>query len=172
VRLGELGRDFDDYVVSRSPPLLRTAVLLCGGDVHTGEDLLQQALVRLAGQWRRGLDHPDAYVRRTLVNLSRDRHRRLTRRAREAAWPAGDDNFVSPAMSSDTDPDADGLLEALRGLPARQRATLVLRFWDDLSVADTAAALDCSPGTVKSNTSRGLDRLRAILEGETSADRR
>ena len=165
--MGDLGDDFDAFVVARSPALLRTAVLLCAGDRHAAEDLLQQALLRLARHWKRELASPDAYVRRSLVNLARDRHRRFSRRPRETSWP---EHLPAEPVTVGLTP-YDDLVAALAELPARQRATLVLRFWDDLSVADTAAALGCSPGTVKSNTNRGLSRLRTILEGDRCADR-
>jgi len=157
------GQDFDDFVVGRSPMLLRTAVLLCGGDVHAGEDLLQQALLKVAGRWRAASENPTAYTRAALVNLARDRRRRLSRRPAEASWIAASEaDLVADQASTIGD---DVVVVALRELPSRQRTAVVLRFWEDLSVDETAQLMGCSTGTVKSNTSRGLDRLRLLLAG-------
>lgn len=157
------GQDFDDFVVGRSPMLLRTAVLLCGGDVHAGEDLLQQALLKVAGRWRAASDNPTAYTRAALVNLARDRRRRLSRRPAEASWTsASEADLVTDQASTIGD---DVVVVALRELPSRQRTAVVLRFWEDLSIDETAQLMGCSTGTVKSNTSRGLDRLRLLLAG-------
>jgi len=155
-----LDRSFDDFVIARSAALLHTAVLLCGGDRHAGEDLLQVALLRLARHWHRGLEYPEAYVRRALVNLAQDRARDQRRRPPEAGWP---DDAPFPTRTADPSEHAD-LLQAVRDLPPRQRAVLVLRVWQGLSVEETAATLGCSVGTVKSYTSRALERLRQVLE--------
>ena len=171
--------DFEDFAVRRSGALLRTAVFLTG-DHHVAEDLLQTALVRTAARWRQAHDHPEAYVRQVLVNLVRDSSRLRLRRVREIALerphrdgaePAdagflGDDAVVRhwTARSAETEVDTrDELLRALRRLPARQRAAVVLRFWEELSVTETAAAMGCTEGTVKSATSRGLGALRQVL---------
>lgn len=163
MRIAAPGRDFDEFVVGRSAALLRTAVLLCGGDVQAGEDLLQQALLKVAVRWRSAQDSPTAYTRAALVNLAHDRHRWLRRRPAEEPW-------TSVAERGTTAPDVeaainrDAVMTALRALPARQRVAVVLRYWEDLSVEETAHLMDCSTGTVKSNASRGLDRLRVLLE--------
>jgi RNA polymerase sigma-70 factor (sigma-E family) len=152
-----LGSDFDEFVVGRSPALLRTAVLLVG-DRHEAEDLLQTALLRLARHWSRAADNPNAYVRRVLVNLAYDHSRRRRRRPERLG-------FVPEVPHEGADPDdRDDLIRALRELPERQRATVVLRFWEDLSVAETAALLDCTEGTVKSTTSKALAHLRDHLD--------
>lgn len=156
---------FDEFVVTRSPALLRTAVLLCGGDRHSGEDLLQTALLRLARHWRKAGDNPEPYVRRILVNLACDRTRLRRRRVAEAPWPETFD------PGAEVDPRDDDVLQALKQLPPQQCATVVLRFWDDLSVAQTAALLGVAEGTVKSNTSRALSHLRDVLERNQHADR-
>jgi RNA polymerase sigma-70 factor (sigma-E family) len=158
VSVRRLGSDFDEFVVGRSPALLRTAVLLVG-DRDDAEDLLQTALLRVARHWSRALDNPDAYTRRILVNLAYD-HSRRRRRHPESTLGAVPDRPVSDAATHD---DRDSLLEALQRLPERQRATVVLRFWEDLSVAETAALLECSEGTVKSTTSKALAKLRHVL---------
>lgn len=158
-----LGQDFDDFVVGRSPVLLRTAVLLCGGDVHAGEDLLQQALLRVAGRWHAASGNPTPYTRAVLVNLARDRRRWLSRRPAEAAWSdATEASLVSEDGQAIFD---DVVVVALRELPSRQRVAVVLRYWEDLSIEETAQLMGCSTGTVKSNASRGLDRLRLLLAG-------
>lgn len=149
--------EFSAFVRARSSALLRTAHLLTGDRGH-GEDLLQSALERLARHWRHIDGDPEAYVRRTLVNLATDRWRLRARRPLEAGSDeldraAADDRHASVEQRFD-------LVLALRTLTPRQRAVLVLRYFDDLSEADTAAVVGCSVGTVKSTSSRALARLR------------
>jgi RNA polymerase sigma-70 factor (sigma-E family) len=141
--------------------LLRTAVLLVG-DLHQAEDLVQEALWRTHRHWRTASVNPDAYARRVLVNLAHDRHRRRIRRVLETNLEPGLHAAATDEVT--TLLARDELMSALRQLAPRQRATLVLRFWEDLSIEDTAAILECSPGTVKSNTSKALERVRAVLE--------
>jgi RNA polymerase sigma-70 factor (sigma-E family) len=148
---------YEAFVRSRSRPLLRTAHLLTG-DLGHAEDLLQQTLERLARHWRRLDADPDAYARRTLVNLANDRWRRLGRRVRETGPPAESVPLVRDDVAA-ADQRHD-LVGALMRLTPRQRAVLVLRFFDDLTETDAAAALGCSVGTVKSTTSRALAQLR------------
>lgn len=155
--------EFRAYVAVARPRLVRTATLLTAGDSHLAEDLVQTALTRLFLAWPRirTLDGPDAYVRRTLVNALIDERRRPFRR-RESSHadlpePPGDDQ---PIGGNETLAD---LQHALATLPPGMRAAVVFRHVYDLSVADTAAALGCSEGNVKSQTARGLDRLRATL---------
>jgi RNA polymerase sigma-70 factor (sigma-E family) len=157
---------FEVFVGKASSRLLRTAYLLSGDRGHA-EDLVQTALFRTARRWPHARSQPEAYARRVLVNLAKDRWRTRGRRVAEVA------EVAEVALAADVAwPEGDGVLErehllaAVRTLPAGQRAVLVLRFFDDLSVADTAAALDCSEGTVKSQTSRALDRLRSVLDHE------
>ncbi|HUQ00502.1 MAG TPA: sigma factor, partial [Aeromicrobium sp.] len=102
---------FDEFVLQRSPALLRTAVLLVNGDRHAGEDLLQTALMRLARHWAKTSANPEPYVRRILVNLACDSTRRRRRRLAETPWPDGLEPAVSDAL-----PD-DSVLEVLRELP-------------------------------------------------------
>jgi RNA polymerase sigma-70 factor (sigma-E family) len=157
----EKSADFDRFVLDRSTALLRTAVLLVG-DVGHAEDILQTALLRLATRWKSVHTAPEAFVRTVLVNLARDRWRRARRRVSEEELtnaghvPAGRD----PA---DTVVDRDALRRALATLPARQREVVVLRFFADLSVAETAQALRTAEGTVKAHTSRAVARLRQLL---------
>lgn len=149
--------DFETFAAARWPRLLRTAYLLTG-DHHEAEDLVQVTLAKLFPAWPRvrGLDEPDAYVRRALVNnnLSRFRKRRvvqlLTPRLPERAQEGGAARAEERSL----------LLEALGTLPPRQRAVVVLRYWEDLSEQQAAEVLGCSPGNVKSQASRGLRKLR------------
>jgi RNA polymerase sigma-70 factor (sigma-E family) len=153
---------FVAFVHARSKPLLRTAHLLTG-DRERAEDLLQVAFERVARRWSRLDGDPEAYLRRVLVNLATDRWRRAGRRVHEVPRivipdePARDD----PIDQVETRHD---LLRALSQLGARQRAVLVLRYFDDLSEKDVAAALDCSVGNVKSTSARALARLRDLAE--------
>jgi RNA polymerase sigma-70 factor (sigma-E family) len=141
------------------PRLRRTAFLLCG-DWQTAEDLVQTTLAKVLVSWRRirQQDAVHAYATRTLVNvyfadrrLKRPREV-LTDRVPECPveWPAPETRLV--------------VLSALATLPPRGRAVVVLRYWADLSVEQVAAVLGCSPGNVKSQSARSLDKLRAVLE--------
>jgi RNA polymerase sigma-70 factor (sigma-E family) len=153
-------QDFDAYVVASGPRLKRLAFLLTG-DLDTAEDLLQTAYAKALPRWSRirTYDQPDAYMRRVLVNGRTSMWRRT--RGREVLTDAVPDR---PAPDSATGAvEADDLRRALRALPDRQRAAVVLRFWCDLSEQETAAAMGVSVGTVKSHTSRGLARLRELL---------
>lgn len=153
---------FDAFVNARSAALLRTAYVLTGDRQHA-EDLLQTALLRAMRRWAHARTAPEAYVRRVLVNLSHDRLRNLVRRPREEPSP--------PDMNAlrGGDPGVDGVIErrvvvlALAQLPVRQRQVVVLRFFEDLTIEQTAELLGFSTGTVKSYTSRALSRLRELL---------
>lgn len=157
-------RAFDEFVAASADRLVRTAYLLCGDRGHA-EDLVQTALLRTARRWRTARSQPEAYARRVVVNLAKDRWRDLARRPAEAPMDGAEDQ-VGQIRVYDGLLDRDELLRAARRLPPGQRAVLVLRFFDDLSVEETAATLGCSTGTVKSQTSRALDRLRAALTPE------
>lgn len=156
-------RAYDEFVTAYADRLVRTAYLLCGDRGHA-EDLAQTALLRTARRWRTARRQPEAYARRVVVNLAKDRWRNLARRPAEAPLDAVD--RAQPTSAVEALLDRDELRRAVRELPAGQRAVLVLRFFDDLTVEETAAALGCSTGTVKSQTSRALDRLRAALTPE------
>ena len=147
--------DFDEFVLGSSTRLLRAAYLLTG-DRHSAEDLVQDVLSRMYVAWPR-IDDPQAYARRALVHAATNRWRRAARRPEVALETKHD--LASPGL----DAERVDLLAALRQLPAGQRAVIVLRFLDDVSVDDTARALGCSAGTVKSQTARALPRLRALL---------
>lgn len=153
---------FTAYVAERRAHLYRTAFLLCG-DPHRAEDIVQTALAKLYSAWGRAsrMDSVDAYARRIVVNSHVDEVRRPWRRERPVEGSALD--RVAPAGLSPE--DADALWSALRGLAPGQRRVVVLRHYWGLSVDETAADLGISPGTVKSQTSEALARLREALSG-------
>src|SRR5262245_50858817 len=154
--------DFASFVRARTSALLRTAFLLTG-DQHLAEDLVQSALTRTHRAWRRlhESDHAEAYTRRAMYHLQVSWWRR--RRLPESL--SADLPEPRRAVSADEDRTVVRLavLEALRQLSPGQRAVLVLRYFDDLSEAQAADVLGVSIGTVKSQTSRALNRLRADL---------
>lgn len=163
--------EFREFVASRSAALLRTAYLLAG-DWATAEDLLQTALTKTYLAWRRlgRIDAVEPYTRRVLVNTATSWWRRR--------WHGEKPTDVLPELPAPDQLaeqlDRDVLWRHVKALPARQRAVLVLRFYEDLSEAQTATLLDISPGTVKSQTSRALTTLRRRLaaEGIVSPSRR
>ncbi len=146
-------------MTARWPGLVRLAYGLTG-DRWLAEDVAQAALATAyAAWWRvRRADDPDAYMRRILINTSHRRFRR--RRVAEHTHEPGalpDGTVADPAELIG---ERSALLAAVRELPARQRAIVLLRYWDDLSDAQVAAILGCSPGTVRSQASRALAKLR------------
>lgn len=157
---------FDEFVARGSTRLLRSAYLLCG-DRAEAEDVLQVALVRTARQWDAAREAPSAYVHRVLVNLLRDRHRRLLRRVPERPLGEGDVAARSTADHADAVVDREAIIHAVKLLAPRQREVVVLRFFADLSVSETAAAIGASQGSVKTHTSRALERLREVLEDDS-----
>jgi RNA polymerase sigma-70 factor (sigma-E family) len=158
-RAARRDRDFGEYVAERRAHLYRTAYLLCG-DAHRAEDIVQQALTKLYAAWSRAsrLDSVDAYARRVVVNAHIDETRRPWRRERPVE--SGLDRPVEHSVAPE---DSDALWAALRGLAPGQRRVVVLRHYWGLSVDETAADLGISPGTVKSQTSDALARLRDAL---------
>ncbi|MFD0314900.1 SigE family RNA polymerase sigma factor [Streptomyces flavalbus] len=154
----ELEDRFQEFVRARWTHLVRTAYLLTG-DAHHAEDLTQTALAKAYRSWRRvsRADHPEAYVRRMLVTCNRDRFRK--RRVTEALTAAPPERAGRDESVARVD-ERGALLAALAQLPKRQRAVVVLRYWEDLSEAEVADTLGCSPGTVKSQASKGLAKLR------------
>ena len=162
---------FEDFVQARSAALFRTALLLTSQDTAEAEDLLQLCLERAYRHWgkiTRFGDDPERYARRILVNAAKDRWRRLGRRREHSLTVAGSAMAV-PDRAAEV-ADRDILLRALAMLPQRQRTVLVLRYFDGLEDVEIAAALGCSPGTVRSHVSRGLARLRHAI-AEISAER-
>lgn len=158
--------EFERFVQARWGALLRTAYLLTG-DRQLAEDLLQDALARTAERWpqlaRSG--SPEAYVRRCLYNGAVDGWRRRSRRREVIGADSVLDGASSGHAQRDVVGDADArvvLRQALEQLTARQRAVLVLRFYEDLTEVQTADALGCSVNTVKSQTRKALNRLRVV----------
>jgi RNA polymerase sigma-70 factor (sigma-E family) len=151
---------FRAYVLASRGRLLRTAALLASGDAHVAEDLVQTVLLRMYLSWPRiRPETRDAYARKMLVNALVDERRRPHARheRNEAEVP---DMAVEPTLPTEGDAD---VFRALAELPPRMRAAVVLRHLNDASVTETAEALGCSEGTVKSQTARGLDHLRVRL---------
>jgi RNA polymerase sigma-70 factor (sigma-E family) len=155
----EQGREaFRGYVAARSPALLRTAFLLTGNRADA-EDLLQTSLAKTYLAWDRIREREavDGYVRRVMVNTQTS----WWRRRRVDEYPTGE--LPERGTGRDATEDLalhDALWTALAGLPKRQRAMVVLRYYEDLSEAETAQVLGVSVGTVKSTTSRALAKLR------------
>ncbi|MFI9454498.1 SigE family RNA polymerase sigma factor [Amycolatopsis sp. NPDC052450] len=156
--------DFSEYFAARVQRFRRLAFGMCG-DWHGAEDLVQATFIQLYRRWRRVRpDTVDAYARRILLNLflSRKRiHRRelVTSTPPDRAAPSGYDSA-----------DRIDLERVLSGLTPRQRAMVVLRFLEDLSVAEVASLLGVAEGTVKSQTARGVEALRAVLPSPTSKE--
>ncbi|GAA2815213.1 SigE family RNA polymerase sigma factor [Saccharopolyspora taberi] len=161
----EKEQSFREFARDRAQPLRRSAYLLCG-DWHLAEDLVQNAFIKLYRAWRR-VDETtaDAYARRTLLRVWLDERRKPWRRAeqRDGVVPDSGDHLSDPAVAGQRARDRDLVLRALAEVPPRQRAVLVLRYWEDLPTAEVAAALRCSEGTVKSQASRGLRHLREAI---------
>ena len=159
-----MGKDryegFEAFVRARSAALMRSAYLLVG-DHQLAEDLVQQGLTAVAERWpalREG--HPEAYARRVMVNAvtARWRRRQIVRESVAAALP--ETGFPDSTGRVD---DRLALIAALQQLGPRQRAAVVLRFYEDLPEAEVASLLGCSVGTVKSQTHRALARLRELV---------
>ena len=146
---------FEEFVAARRTALLRSAYLLTG-DHEDAEDLVQVTLVKAVPRWRRIADHPEPYVRRILARESISRWRR--RRWREVATDRLPEQ-IDPAA----DRDDSVLREALGRLAPRQRAVIVLRYYEDLTERQTADVLGIAAGTVKSQARDGLARLRVLL---------
>lgn len=148
----------EELLAVKGKHLLHTAVLLAGSQ-EDGEDLLQAALERIFRHWRTIRGNPEGYLRQTLYHLAADGWRR------KQAWRARLGLLGQPgAQPDDTGAvdNQDQLLRLLRQLPPRQRTAIVLSYWEDLTQAQAAQAMGCSPGTVKSATSRGMRRLREL----------
>jgi RNA polymerase sigma-70 factor (sigma-E family) len=154
-------REFERFLAERADSLMRTAILLTGRR-EAAQDLLQTALERLLRHWRRLDGDPEGYLRRTLYNLAADGYRRQGRLQRKllllrAGTPEPADAIAEVDLR-------DALVRLLLRLPPRQRAVLVLRYWEGLTEAETAATLGWPEGTVKSAAARGLRRLRGLAE--------
>ncbi|MFG3710715.1 SigE family RNA polymerase sigma factor [Micromonospora sp. NPDC047730] len=152
---------YEEFADSRLAALLRYAVMLTG-DPHQAQDLVQDTMVRVQLNWRRvaRADSPERYVRRMLTNQYVDwRRGSWMRRVLLRAEP--DDAVPVPADHAQHTVDRDQVWSWLSGLPRRQRATLVLRYYEDLPDAEIADILGCAVGTVRSSISRALATLRA-----------
>jgi len=165
--MSERDTAFAEYFAARSGAMRGTAYLLCG-DWHRAEDLVQTAFTKLYVHWDRVQRHEalDPYVRRMLVRGYIDDGRRGWRRREHTREVP-----VEKATTDDLADDRVTLLRALADVPPRQRAVLVLRYWEDQSVEEVATLLSCSPGTVKSQAARGLDALRALMSPPVSTRR-
>lgn len=142
---------------------VRLAWLLTG-DAHAAEDIVAEAFAKVWVQWDKGrVDNVGAYLRRAVVNHIRSRGRRRKLELRELERRGGDDRGVQ--LLDDHAAEHDEVWQALLRLPQRQRAAIVLRYYEDLSEADVAEALGVSVGTVKSQVFRGMQRLRELLGG-------
>ncbi|MER5864651.1 SigE family RNA polymerase sigma factor [Kitasatospora sp. NPDC002040] len=158
-RRAEARLEFEEFAHARGGALFRTALLLCG-DWHLAEDLTQNALARIYASWARvrRADSPEAYARGVLLRCFLS-HRRLKRSGERPSLGA-----LPERSTADSDPTLRvTLLEAMARLPPRDRAVLVLRYWEDRSVEETAAELRVSAGAVRSQSHRALGRLRAAL---------
>ena len=158
----ESDEEFREFMRGRWAATVRLAYGLTG-DAWQAEDVAQDAFARAYASWGRvsRAGDPQAYVRRIVINEYRRRFRKQ-RVAEELPGVLPDAGTVPPGPE-----ERSALLDALRSLGPRQRAVIVLRYWMDLSEAETAAALNCSRGTVKSQASRGLAALKLkVVEGE------
>lgn len=162
--------DYDTYAAARLPALRRSAFLLCG-DWDRGDDLVQKVLTELYVRWSRAstADNLEAYVQTMLVRRYLDE-----RRTGWARWVRLTDNTRQFDLVEANEPDPATRVDvraALACLPPRQRAVIVLRYFEDLSVEQAAEVLRCSPGTVKSNTFRAMEALRAWFGAQRLSER-
>lgn len=163
----DLEQEFREFAREQAAPLRRFAYLLCA-DWHLAEDLVQAALVKMYRAWPRiqRRETVSRYARQTLLRCWLDEKRRPWRRSerRDGEVPEVADPATDLGLHGDRTVDRELVLRAMTELPPRQRAVLVLRFWEERSVAETAAILKCSDGNVKSQQSRGLDKLRTVMD--------
>jgi RNA polymerase sigma-70 factor (sigma-E family) len=175
VRDERAGREFEGFVAGATAGLFRTAYLMTG-DAGDAEDAVQESLIRVARRWRRVrvMERPAAYARRILVGVILDGAARRSRQRAELAPPG--DHAPDPAddRAARALRDVDDLAEfqwALARLSPRQRAVLILRYWEDLPVAEVATLLRCSEATVTSTACRGTARLAQALATGAGAAR-
>ncbi len=166
-----MGVTYDEFVDARLQALLRYAVMLTG-DAHTAQDLVQETMIRVQLKWRKvaSSNQPERYVRRMLTNAYIDLHRgswlrRVVLRAEPIEPPAVADH-------ADASADRDEMWELLARLPRKQRAALVLRYYEGLSDAEIADVLDCAVGTVRAHISRALATLREHVLPATTGEPR
>jgi RNA polymerase sigma-70 factor (sigma-E family) len=158
----------ESFLAERGERLLRTAIVLAGSR-DAGEDLLQAALERLFKNWRKIRGDPEGYLRRTLTHLAVDAWRRRGRWRGRLGLLRPEETGYLPDGTGEVDL-RDQLVRLLIQLPPRQRTAVVLRYWEDLSEAETAKLMGCSLGAVKSATSRGLHRLRELSQIDYAAE--
>lgn len=152
--------ELESFLAERAERLLRTAIVLAGSQ-DAGQDLLQAALERLFRNWRNIRGDPEGYLRRTMAHLAADGWRRHGRWIGKLGLLRATDPGYLPDGTAEVDL-RDQLVRLLLQLPSRQRTAIVLRYWEELSEAETAEVMGCSVGTVKAATSRGLQRLREL----------
>ncbi|WP_430791927.1 SigE family RNA polymerase sigma factor [Actinoplanes sp. G11-F43] len=157
-RASERDREFTEFVTARRAALVRTASLLVSGDTAKAEDVVQTALMKLYLAWHKVKPETvDAYARRCVVNAATDEHRSLFRRREQV-------RAVLPEVAVDGHgDDHQTMLQLLGTLQPGMRAAVVLRYVEGLSVTETADAMGCSEGNVKSQSARGLQRLRELF---------
>lgn len=161
------GDEYAEFAAARAGHLYRSACLLTGGDVHLAEDLVQEALGRMYVSWGRvsRSDNPAAYAQ-TVLTRTFLAHRRL-RSSSERATDVFPD-LPDPAAADGDTPLRLTLVEALRRLPPKDRAVVVLRYWEDRSIEETAEVLRTSSAAVRTRSVRALARLRTVLGGSLS----
>jgi RNA polymerase sigma-70 factor (sigma-E family) len=167
MRGGDREAEFREYILADRSRLMRTAMLLTAGDVHTAEDLVQTACTRVYVHWHR-IRHEGAgpYAHRILVNAFLDERRRAGRHPEVVTAET-----FEPRISEQTDPvDTLAVRKALLELAPRQRAVLVLRYFEDLDVSSCARILECTEGTVKSQTAKALKRLKDLMADDPATD--
>lgn len=167
-------QECDEFVSAAGTGLLRAAFLLTG-ERTAAEDLVQTALLRTFVHWPQARQAPRAYANQVLLNLARDRWRQ---QSRWRTHPVGDIESEVESLPVDSSGHASGpisdvierttMLRALDSLPDRQREVIVLRFYMDMTVEETAAILDIPEGTVKSTLSRAVDRLRPMFDPDAT----
>ena len=160
-RPGTARDEVQRLLAERGEHLMRAAIALAGNRAD-GEDLLQAALERLLRRWHRVESDPESYLRRTLYNMAADGWRRRGAWLRKLPLLQADRNLAPGTDAVEAVDLRDAIGRALAQLPPGQRTVLVLRYWEGLSQAETAALLGCAEGTVKSATARGLQRLREL----------
>ncbi|UED84558.1 SigE family RNA polymerase sigma factor [Streptomyces profundus] len=151
---------YRQFAEGRGPALYRSACLMTSGDTHLAEDLVQETLGRMYTMWnrRRCIENPGAYAKKVLVRVYLTHRRRRSSDEQPAPWLPEQPIEIGDSSLRVT------LLQALAALPRKDRAVLVLRYWEDLSIEQTAAAMSTSSSAVRSRSSRALVKLRAQLE--------
>lgn len=165
---GSTGDDFESWMAVRQDSLQRTAYLLCSGDPHAASDLTSATLAKMYLAWSKvkDRDHVDAYARKVMINEQRSLWRRAFRRHEVPSEQLPE----RAARESQYDGEGEALWHLVQTLPRRQREVIVLRYYEELTEAETAAALGVSVGTVKSQASRALATLRSRVPDHPDID--